>query len=406
MTHRVGWRLALAIASCLTMASGPAVTVSHRDGPARLAQLGPIPGGPLDRASQPGPPPDPAPTPATPPVSPTADSVQDGLLTSDPKRAIAPGAIVIGVREDARPFSYRLNGLRRSDSRFPRSENESGSPPSEEKIYYDGYVVRICGSVIAELQRPEYGLTFHVKEVVADERNAFLLGQNTSIDILCDPATITNERLELMVSSAPIYLSGITLANRRPLPARYPCGLLLGMVEGTTAETEGLSRILAAGEIPTAAPSLRADLNGTFAVSEDCKAKAVEGGSVYLDRPLLLAKTHREVAEAFCNGRIFHYVGDIEIVRENLLQIPDCDFDGARLTYKEERYAIFGRVPSDDEAGKARKILQFFRELSKQSYNKDSVLISSYESTFPEYTPSVKLKALFWSLTEKYPGSP
>jgi len=131
--------------------------------------------------------------------------------------------------------------------------------------------------------------------------------------------------------------------------------------------------------------------------------KAGGAAEAYREPPIFLGKSHDEVAQKFCNNEIAYYVGDIEIVKANLDAIPNCPYKGASVTYTDERYAIFGHVPKQDQSGKAASILEFFRELSRQALNRDSILISSYNSTFPDATPSVKLKALFWSLTAEFP---
>jgi ABC-type amino acid transport substrate-binding protein len=301
-------------------------------------------------------------------------------------------SIRIGVRNDARPFSYKLEGTRRSDSRLPRP---GGS-------YYDGYVARICGNVMAEVQRQ--GVTTFEVCPVEDPTKRFEDLESGKIDILCDPSTITDPRLEKLMSSPPIYLSGITVATNTIFPDVFPCGPLIGVVGGTTSDQYGIAEILRAGEFPKLEAEIRAALANNAPRPECLKAADEPGGAAACrEDPIYLGPSHDDVARRFCNHEIAYYVGDIEIVKANLDAIPNCDYKGASMTYTDERYAIFGHVPDKGPPAKLTGILEFFRELSQQALNQDSVLISSYNSTFPDATPSVKLKALYWSLTGVYP---
>lgn len=303
------------------------------------------------------------------------------------------GSIRVGVRNDARPFSYKLEGTRRSDSRLPRPRDR----------YYDGYVARICGNVMAEVER-QHRTSFAVCPI-DDPRQRFDLLEAGEIDILCDPSTITDPRLEKLMSSPPIYLSGITVATNPTLPAAFPCGALIGVVGGTTSDQYGIVEILKAGEFPKLETEIREAL-ANDAVRPECLKAAEEAGhdaAAYREPPIYLGPSHDDVARRFCNHEIAYYVGDIEIVKANLDTIPNCPYKGASMTYTDERYAIFGHVPVGGPQARLTGILQFFRELSEQALNQDSVLISSYNSTFPDATPSVKLKALYWSLTGIYP---
>lgn len=302
-------------------------------------------------------------------------------------------SIRVGVRNDARPFSYKLEGTRRSDSRLPR--------PGDR--YYDGYVARICGNVMAEVERQRK--TTFVVCPVEEPMNRFEDLESGKIDILCDPSTITDPRLEKLMSSPPIYLSGITVATNPTFPPAFPCGPLIGVVGGTTSDQYGIAEILTAGEFPKLENEIRAALANNVA-RPDCLKTAEEPGrdaAAYREAPIYLGPSHDDVARRFCNHEIAYYVGDIEIVKANLDAIPNCLYKGAAMTYTDERYAIFGHVPANVPPAKLSGILEFFRELSQQALNQDSVLISSYNSTFPDATPSIKLKALYWSLTGVYP---
>ena len=177
---------------------------------------------------------------------------QDGLRSQEePPRD--PNTVIVGVRQDARPFSYRLSGPRRSDSRFPRPESS----------YYDGYVVRNLRPRDRRLERRVINLAFAAREVSASERADFLPGKPGGIDILCDPATITDERLEKLIASAPIRsipehgLEGLDdrspkpgrVCNRLPEPVRERVLTLAPVFRFLPAELRAAARRLVSGRV-------------------------------------------------------------------------------------------------------------------------------------------------------------
>ena len=121
------------------------------------------------------------------------------------------GVFRIGYRADAKPYSYR---------------NEHGQAA--------GYIVDLCVEVAKALGpnvRPEYVL------VPADNR--FEAVRDGSVDILCDPSTITMERRALVDFSIPTFLDGASALSRTSKPVRVYedlAGKRVGVLEGTTTE--------------------------------------------------------------------------------------------------------------------------------------------------------------------------
>jgi ABC-type amino acid transport substrate-binding protein len=121
------------------------------------------------------------------------------------------GVFRIGYRADAKPYSYR---------------DERGQPA--------GYIVDLCREIAAALGpnvRSEFVL------VTADQR--FESVRDGRVDILCDPASVTMARREMVDFSLPTYLDGAGALARGSRPIRYFEdfeGKRVGVLAGTTTE--------------------------------------------------------------------------------------------------------------------------------------------------------------------------
>ncbi|WP_118134698.1 transporter substrate-binding domain-containing protein [Oceanicella sp. SM1341] len=289
--------------------------------------------------------------------------------------------LVVGVRADARPFSFRASAPVFADPAAGGPLRAAG---------YDGYMVRVCDGVLAEMRRSQ---GFEVVPRLVDAASRFELLRAGEIDILCDPATITRARLDEHLASGPIYLSGITFASRPSVP-RNPCRTLVGFVASTTAEAEGLGAVLRAGEWPAFRDILIHFANNDEAWRSAEPACPQQEGRA---QPLRAFPTHDALAEAFCNDEVIYYVGDIEIVTAVLGAQPDCRWRDALDTYTDDRYAIFLRG-RDVAPEKAALLLEFLGTLSRRTLLRPSLLDEAFAGTFPGYRPSRKLSLFFWSL--------
>jgi hypothetical protein len=322
--------------------------------------------------------------------------------------APAPLELVVGVRADAAPFSF---------ARTAGPQLGPGTGPLFVQGY-DGYVVHICDTALEELGREFPGLDVRAVTVTAKTRFASL--KNTAppsdrIDILCDPATLTESRVTNRYASVPIYLSGISFAYQDPFPPGEACASLLGAVAETTTQHPGMKLILESGKWPRyrarIAEALQAPQPDPDApVAAPAPAKVSEACDA---PPIDWAPDHDTLAQAFCDGKVLYYVGDIEIIRSKLAFLKDkrlaeeamrpCSYGIDDATYTDERYAIFARIPDETEAEKARVMLRLFGILAEKIYTDKakakSILIESYQRAFPTYRPSRLLQAFFWSLT-------
>lgn len=117
------------------------------------------------------------------------------------------GAIRLGFRDDAEPYSYK---------------GPDGRP--------SGYVVDVCREVAARLGvRPEF--------VLVPSTRRFEAVNDGKIDILCDPSSATIARRELVDFSLPVYLDGagaLSRSNRTVQRFEDFAGKRIGVLAGTT----------------------------------------------------------------------------------------------------------------------------------------------------------------------------
>lgn len=312
-----------------------------------------------------------------------------------------PPELVVGVRADAPPFSYR-----------------TGRGVAD----YSGYMVEVCTRVLNRLRATqEFRLRF---EPVAPAERFSSLSAGT-INILCDPATIDQDRLQLpnVMVSQPIYLSGIGMAGaarRDAWVAHWPCiGAIVGVVEGTTSRSnviEDMAREDRFGvsfgekifQHPDVDKVVLTDLE-TDQFSR-CGEKAGLDG---VDPALLTTAStpgpviksflnHSDLARAVCAQTVMYSVGDLEIIAAALKAAqrddPDCRFDIDPKVASEERYGIFVHV-SDAVAPADKVTLAFLRQLSIEIHKgRESVLVSSFRNNFDVEKLSHTLDLFFWNV--------
>jgi ABC-type amino acid transport substrate-binding protein len=121
----------------------------------------------------------------------------------------------VGYRADAKPYSYR---------------NDKGEPT--------GYIVDLCREVAAEVTRAAGGdIKINYVVVPADQR--FESVRDGRVDVLCDPASITLARREMVDFSLPIFLDGASILSRGAKAIesyRDLAGKRVGVLTGTTTE--------------------------------------------------------------------------------------------------------------------------------------------------------------------------
>jgi len=282
------------------------------------------------------------------------------------------GQIIVGVRPDARPFSYRT-ASRLDESTLPD---------------FGGYMIEICRRVLADMTTgsgPFHNFIVVAREV--DVANRFHALETESVDMLCGPDSITPNRLAAYNVSHPVFLSGLTWVTieDEDFPRRAHCDAIIGLLARTTAETIGLQVL--------------ADNNELFRFDEALEqylAKVRRGGNTRHDRSLLsnlqkfLSKnlnapsqartsglqwvepvrpgtikteecpngfnsgpvvqfsSHSAGLKALCSGDIFYYLGDRDILRSKVAGMPSCLFDVKPETMTREAYGAYFRKTQVD----------------------------------------------------------
>ena len=121
------------------------------------------------------------------------------------------GVFRIGYRADAKPYSYR---------------DQHGQAA--------GYIVDLCTEIAAAL-----GPNVRTEYVLVPPDNRFEAVRDGSVDILCDPTSVTMERRDLVDFSIPTFLDGASAISRTSKPVRVYedlRGKRVGVLEGTTTE--------------------------------------------------------------------------------------------------------------------------------------------------------------------------
>ncbi|SFT50897.1 type 2 periplasmic-binding domain-containing protein [Sedimentitalea nanhaiensis] len=317
----------------------------------------------------------------------------------------------IGVRSDARPFSYR--------SAHNVDVLTAATPGPLAKRKYTGFMVKICDAVLTNMlinpvdksdpfteqdivivdvdalvaQNPE-GSRFDYFGTLPPNGPARLTGDK--FDILCDPATITNERRSGLILSPPLFLSGISFIDRPdvtkpPQPARNECPShpIFGLVGNTTAAQSGIRAILAADELPRYRSLLIDFLN-------ERPSTCAKGPQNY--SAVKVYAGHTQAAKAFCQDdpEFYYYLGDQEIISANARMNPGCEFENAGRTFTTDRYAIFGKL-NYDTPNRALHVARFFEILSQKVPFSPSILDTAFSDTFIA-DKSRALELFFWSI--------
>ena len=301
--------------------------------------------------------------------------------------AETPVTLTVGVRADAPPFSYKAG----VNDRFNRDTNVVGPL---FQAGYRGYVVLICDHALRRVANRLPDVRFDVMELTTRTRFG---AEQANWQILCDPATLTDGRLESGHDpTVPIYLSGIGYASTGRIPKGNECVTVAGVADNTTTEHGGIQAVAESGEVPRFRQMLldAIKVNGAQGLDDAiCRGRVVPA--------VVRQDTHGELAAALCAGEILYYIGDYEIVRSNLEAMQGCEFTMSEQTYRDERYTIFTRNEDLDEA-QMRALDRFRAEVARGVLEQNSVLLRAYQTYLSSTAPSRKLAAFYWGLIGRF----
>lgn len=275
---------------------------------------------------------------------------------------VAEKTIIVGVQDDARPFSY-LSAAKADEEVLPG---------------YTGYMIEICRRVLSQMTTsgPFAGYKVDYRGVSTSSRLHDL--DSGKIDMLCGPDSITLGRLYKYNTSHPLFLSGISFATveNELFPTGRYCGAVLGLVAGTTAETEGLRKIdesnalqlydsalenyliLYANRNTTQPPvkllasikDLKDRMSNRFQAVDDqarghdridaSKVRTLNCPNGFKRGPVVFYDTHQQGIKDLCLGRILFYISDVDILTG---LIKGCKVILQRETMTREAYGVFFR---------------------------------------------------------------
>ncbi|MEE9319129.1 MAG: transporter substrate-binding domain-containing protein [Granulosicoccus sp.] len=345
--------------------------------------------------------------------------------------------IRVGIRSDAKPFSYY------------------GYTDSRENILpnYRGYMVRICRRVLREMTTtgPFKGYKVEAVDLLARERFDAL--DNRRVNMLCGPDSITSSRMRSLNVSHPLFLSGITYGYVDPDSGLFPrkeyCGPVVGVLQGTTAAINGLVELAEKNLLLRFDEPLEAYLANTPArlrayekaeigirnnpeyatqttqqiwhllepeyreiqkkIAQDIVTSECPDG--YSALPVRNYFTHDEGIAAFCQGKVLYYVGDYDIIHQKVDEYLDCPVVMERFTSTREVYGAFFRKGFNDDYHPDGGIQQldnrstedlllytvFNHTLLSMMQDEVSILEYEYEKEFGDREMSEDLKQFFRS---------
>ena len=326
-----------------------------------------------------------------------------GLVLWTWAHAEEPGeAVLIGMREDAMPFVWRERAARET---------------------YRGFLYDMCTDATTRA-----GYHFEFVDVSAEERGAIIMGElgrgrHENLDLLCDPTTISLERLDHLAENRPdmvfspiVFVANGSYVERGAASKRTLCRYPVEEEAAADPGSGGTEADLAAEEDrlePCGLPFVEATCFGRA-------SDAVDGGSVILlaghvggttarnaarsavrsgvlrlqpeERLCLYERpSHTEGVGEFCRNEFDYYFGDVDIIEANIRQVVDaagdpCDYQrGAALSY--EPYALL--ITSDDVTFRAKFIAALYEIFS------DGTAAGRFSHHFGDYGKSRALEILF-----------
>lgn len=335
--------------------------------------------------------------------------------------------IRVGVREDSTPFSYRKP-----------TKNDADILEG-----YGGYIVEVCRAVLRQVVGSGVFGGYNVKPIKVTAKNRFDKLISGEVDMLCGPDSITTSRLYMYNVSHPVFLSGIAVAKLpiSRLPRTDYCGPILGVLSGTTAQIAGVESVLSAKVFQRFAIPIEQYLtlsvdpvSATQSVSmtdkwrrfssslirdagekrfshggkevvnsKEIKTNECENG--FTSGPVIVYNDHSDGISDLCDGNIFFYLGDVDIIKRLIPDRDKCDVEISRRTYTKEAYGIYFRKYFDSlnapintaDGWDAILYSEFNNTLLTQMQDSENVLHHQYVSEFGDAKMASDLQSFFES---------
>lgn len=171
--------------------------------------------------------------------------ISTGALATDTlSRIQKTGALRLGFRADAPPYSYRSG---------------DGSP--------SGYIVDICREISEVIKRSTGTANLKIEFVEVSAANRLEAVRDGKIDILCDSTSVTMARREMADFSIPTFIDGAGLLYRNTGPGHLADfeGKRIGVLQGSTNE-ETLKATLYKLDIKAEIVSMKSHEDGVRAI--------------------------------------------------------------------------------------------------------------------------------------------
>ncbi|MGQ7847342.1 transporter substrate-binding domain-containing protein [Granulosicoccus sp. 3-233] len=333
--------------------------------------------------------------------------------------------ITVGVQADASPFSY-LSAAQTDEEMMPG---------------YTGYMIEICRRVLSQMvsSGPFAGYTVDYRRITPGDRLADL--DTGRIDMLCGPDSITLGRLYKYNTSHPLFLSGISYAtvDNESFPRGRYCSAVLGLVGGTTAETEGLRKLdesnalqrydaalerflaLYANREIARTPSLllarikelKENMQSGFAtLADEARGKdRIDPSLIRTENcpngfsrgPVVFYDSHQQGIEDLCKARILFYVSDVDILSG---RVKGCNVILQRETMTREAYGVFfrrsaKRLNDADDSGGGKDFpdsalyAEFNNVLLRKMQTTENILDYEFSRQFKGEKPTMDLQNFF-----------
>ncbi len=275
-----------------------------------------------------------------------------------PALATAQEMLRVGVRSDAWPFSSL--------------DKDTGK--------FEGFIYEICAFSFRAIGFKE-NVDFRLLPVTAENRLKGLIRRNEEgvvvpreFDMVCDPTSVTIERIGKLIFSRTLFVSGGSyLQSNRALDDVYDNSLTtltsrvdnelpITLAQGEAFETDAsLSNVrstslnvqrrviacadLSDSQIPGAILGYVRETTGEAlinkALSSESPPVSVANFQVMCSRGF---PSHQAAIIALCNSDITHHFGDRDIINSALLRYKreghECDAEVGETVYTSEPYAI------------------------------------------------------------------
>lgn len=239
--------------------------------------------------------------------------------------------VAIGVRTDARPFAYLDSGTGRG-----------------------GYLYQLCVEAVART-----GHGYILSDATPKDRDGLLYGGEKKFDVLCDPTTLTIERMYALTNIEPpgyygftpivftassVVVEGVKLqgeqdevepGNGPPPQAGVDCKSKppverVAVVDLTTA-SDSITRVRSI---------LNSSSTGDAKEASSCRDVKAEPKENYT-----------KAIAAFCEGKVRFLAGDLDIIRETISRYDShtdvaCRIEGHHaLQYEPYALIVSSRIP-------------------------------------------------------------